>query len=152
LNQTDLIDLAKIQFPDVPIVDLFPSHPLPEALALLSKIGISEAWSYLRLPGELSDGQRWRLKIALAIEQAKASPAGILICDEFAALLDRLTARIISHRLGRWIRQHSLRAIFVSAHDDLSKPLNPAIQIRCDFSRLTLARRNGRTAQTGGAR
>ena len=37
------------------------------ALEALSRVGLGEVWSYLRTPAELSEGQRWRLRLALAL-------------------------------------------------------------------------------------
>ncbi len=63
------LDLNEIQLPDVPLVDCFDGAPLDQTLALLSRVGLAEAWSYLRTPVELSEGQRWRLKLALGIRE-----------------------------------------------------------------------------------
>ena len=140
LTHVEFVDLAQIELHQVPIVDLFPHLTLPETLGLLSKTGLSEAWSYLRLPAELSDGQQWRLRIALALEAVKQNPGAVLVCDEFAAVLDRITARIVSHRVSKWVAEHKLRALLVTAHDDLSRALNPAIHVRCDFNQVTIRR------------
>ncbi len=64
------VDLNAVECPDLPIVDCFGSAPLPVVLGLLSRVGLAEAWSFLRTPGQLSEGQRWRLKLALAIFEA----------------------------------------------------------------------------------
>jgi len=42
--------------------------PLEQALKVLSAAGLADAFLLLRTPQELSDGQRWRLRLALAIE------------------------------------------------------------------------------------
>src|SRR2546429_342039 len=91
---THRIDVPAIAPPDVPLVDCFDSAPLDQTLALLSHVGLAEAWSYLRTPDELSEGQRWRLRLALAMRRAEnidnqKTRRLILIADEFAALLDR---------------------------------------------------------------
>lgn len=127
------IDLQTIETPALPIVDLFPRLSLQQTLQRLSQVGLTEAWTYLRTPAELSDGQHWRLKLALATELAEAEGA-ILLCDEFAAMLDRLTARIVAHRLAKLIVAKSLRAIVATSHDDLDLALKPAIRVKCDFS------------------
>ena len=67
--QARFLDLNEIQLPDVPLVDCFDGAPLDQTLALLSRVGLAEAWSYLRTPGELSEGQRWRLKLALGMRE-----------------------------------------------------------------------------------
>ena len=133
LSEIRFIDLHAITPKEVPIVDLFPQFSLRQTLVLLSQVGLTEAWTYLRLPSELSDGQRWRLKLAIAVELADGNDT-VLLCDEFAALLDRLTARIVAHRLSKLISGRQIRAILATGHDDLDLPLNPAIKVRCDFN------------------
>ncbi|HMB96295.1 MAG TPA: hypothetical protein VKK61_09675, partial [Tepidisphaeraceae bacterium] len=95
-QSSDAQDLLQIPLPDRPLVDCFARLPLDEVLALLSRVGLAEAWSYLRTPCELSDGQRWRFRLAIALWQAQSHRNPILIADEFAALLDRITAAVVA--------------------------------------------------------
>jgi ABC-type lipoprotein export system ATPase subunit len=132
------LDLSTLALEETPIVDLFPGIELRPTLELLSRVGLTEAWTYLRTPAELSDGQRWRLKLALAVERA-ASEDAILVCDEFAALLDRVTARIVAHRLSRLIRARQVSAILATSHDDLDLALKPAIRVKCDFNLIEVS-------------
>ena len=99
---------------------------------------MGEAWSYLRLPSELSDGQRWRLKLARALWTAQASDApAIIACDEFAAVLDRVTAMVASRCLRRVIdAKPTLSAVVATAHDDLGPALRPDVVAWCDFGRV----------------
>jgi ABC-type ATPase with predicted acetyltransferase domain len=137
------IDLAAIDAPDVPLVDCFGDTPLREVLALLGRVGLGEAWSYLRTPAELSEGQRWRMRLALALHAASTSRAGaderpILACDEFAAVLDRVTAMVVAHRLRRAIdAMPHLSAVVATSHDDLEPALAPEVIVRCDFGKLS---------------
>ena len=47
----------------------------------------------LRSPDELSDGQRYRFALAVAL----AGGAKTIVADEWCAKLDRVTAKVISH-------------------------------------------------------
>ncbi len=47
---------------------------------------------FIRKPNELSDGQRYRFCLAKLIE----SKAKVWVADEFLAVLDRTTAKVIS--------------------------------------------------------
>jgi ABC-type ATPase with predicted acetyltransferase domain len=49
------------------VIDLL-QPPLERALKVLSAAGLADAFLLLRTPEELSDGQRWRLRLALAME------------------------------------------------------------------------------------
>src|SRR4029078_2004678 len=73
------VDLNQLNLPGVPVVDCFGASHIGRVLKLLSRVGLSEAWTYLRRPEELSEGQRWRLRVAIGIEHLRRNPEGILI-------------------------------------------------------------------------
>ena len=97
---TQWIDFGALQLPDKPVIDCFEKLPIISALRLLSRVGLAEAWSYFKTPDQLSEGQRWRLRLALAMAGAKPASGRrvaredrqiIIACDEFAAILDRVS-------------------------------------------------------------
>jgi ABC-type ATPase with predicted acetyltransferase domain len=63
-----------------------------------------------------------------------------LVCDEFAALLDRVTACIVARCLRRAIDRSNGRAcaIVATSHDDLVRALLPDIVVNCDFFQVTV--------------
>lgn len=138
---TRVIDLARLVLPDVPVVDCFPDVPLEAALVLLGRMGLGEAWTYLRTPSELSDGQRWRLRLAIAIDLAeREADSVVLVCDEFAALLDRVTAAVVSRSIRKLVdRSPGLAALLATCHEDVVGPLAPARVVRCDFGETETA-------------
>lgn len=109
------------------VVTLFRSS-LGHTLGLLARTGLAEAPLILRRADRLSDGQRARLAIALALERA---PAGAtVIIDEFASTLDRPTAHALAHSLRRLMTPDlSLRLVCATAHDDLLEPLAPDVLV-----------------------
>jgi ABC-type ATPase with predicted acetyltransferase domain len=143
--ETAWIDLNRLALRNRPLVDCFAGMELEDVLGLLNRVGLGEAWTYLRTPKELSDGQRWRFRLALGmrIRGGAALCPGlshrILVCDEFAALLDRVTAAVVAHALRRVITtQSQLSAIVVTSHDDLTEALAPDLHVYCDFGIATL--------------
>jgi ABC-type transporter Mla maintaining outer membrane lipid asymmetry ATPase subunit MlaF/GNAT superfamily N-acetyltransferase len=60
------IDAMSLELPDVPLVDALPG-PVEGRLSLLAACGLSEARVLLRTPAELSDGQRYRFRLAYAV-------------------------------------------------------------------------------------
>jgi len=144
------IDLERIRLRrQRAIVDLFGRISLVRVLEMLSRVGLAEVWTYLRTPRELSEGQRWRLRLAMAMLRARGSgkpshrpsPRPILVCDEFAALLDRVTASIVARTLRRAIASNADQsAIVVTSHEDLIRALQPDVVVRCDFGRVTIER------------
>lgn len=116
---------------DRPLVDLFDPWPLDRVLSLLSVTGLNDAFVMLRRPAELSDGQRYRLKLAQVLFLAQSNDRHpVILADEFAATLDRLTAMTIARQISRWVRQ-SGRITFIAAttHDDLLESLSPDVLI-----------------------
>jgi ABC-type ATPase with predicted acetyltransferase domain len=66
-----IVDLAAMDLPpDRTVIDLM-QPPLARALQVLSAAGLADAFLLLRTPQELSDGQRWRLRLALAIQECR---------------------------------------------------------------------------------
>jgi ABC-type ATPase with predicted acetyltransferase domain len=139
------IDLASLAPPERALIDCFDQRPIEQTLSLLSRVGLCEAWTYLRRPSELSEGQRWRLRLAMALHQIPGGGNGdrsiLLVCDEFAALLDRVTAAVVAHGLRRTISSGAnLRAIVATSHDDLLAGLAPDLHVHCDFGSARITR------------
>jgi ABC-type ATPase with predicted acetyltransferase domain len=135
-----ILDLDTLDFPDAPLCDALPGLTLDQTLAQLNRFGLGEVWTYLRSPWELSAGQLWRFRLALAIHRARSRrQAPIIVSDEFTSLLDRITAIIIARSLRRAIvPQRS--AVVATAHDDIVDALQPNAVIECDFGRVTVHR------------
>jgi hypothetical protein len=132
--------------PRRPVIDLM-AGPLEDSLRLLSAAGLADAFLLLRTPDELSDGQRYRLRLALALEtllgsgqgrggaevgDAPPGPAGgptILVADEFCSTLDRLCARAVAYRVRRLAAARGATVLAASAHDDLIEDLAPDVLI-----------------------
>jgi ABC-type ATPase with predicted acetyltransferase domain len=119
--------------PDRALVDLF-GRPLAATLRLLARAGLADAHLFSLRPAQLSDGQRWRLALALSMAEADRPDAGLgatLILDEFASTLDRLSARCLCSALSRWIRASGrVRVVCATAHDDLLPWLEPTLLVR----------------------
>ncbi|MVX56411.1 ATP-binding cassette domain-containing protein [Parasutterella muris] len=117
-------DIDKTLMTDQPIIDqLCPT--VSEALQIFSLVGLSDANLYLRKPKELSDGQRYRLKLAKLIE----SGAQVWFADEFLAVLDRVTAKNIAFNLQKIARKCGATLIVATTHTDLVDDLAPDIYI-----------------------
>lgn len=96
-----------------------------DALGLLSMAGLNDAYLFVRKPSEMSDGQKYRLKIAKLIE----SGAGVWVADEFGAVLDRVTAQVVASNLQRAARAVGATVIVATTHEDLKNALRPSVQI-----------------------
>jgi ABC-type ATPase with predicted acetyltransferase domain len=127
----EALDIADIEVDkDTPLIETV-GETLEEGLQLLAKVGLSDAFLFLRSFNELSDGQKYRYKIAKLME----SKAQFWILDEFAATLDRDTAKIVSFNLQKLARHESRCVIVATTHSDLSRDLNPDVHIHKRFGR-----------------
>ncbi len=110
--------------PDKPLIETV-GKDLNEALELLSRVGLNDAYLFLRKYRELSDGQRYRYRIAKLIESGKQ----FWIMDEFCATLDRETAKIVAFNVQKQARRTGKAVIVATTHTDLLEDLAPSVHI-----------------------
>ncbi|TOK07050.1 hypothetical protein CGI28_24170 [Vibrio parahaemolyticus] len=96
-----------------------------EACKLLSQAGLNDAYLFIRKPSELSDGQKYRFKIAKLI----AKGAQVLIADEFGAVLDRTTAKVVAFAIRKLCRANNVTLAVATTHKDLFWDLSPTLMI-----------------------
>ncbi len=117
-------DLADVPLLDMPIVDQI-GKSTDEALKLLSMAGLNDAYLFIRKPSELSDGQKYRFKLAKLIE----SGAEVWVADEFAAVLDRDTAKVVAHNIAKTARKAGAMLIVATTHTDLREYLAASVTV-----------------------
>ncbi|MCP8313338.1 MAG: ATP-binding cassette domain-containing protein [archaeon] len=100
-----------------------------EALCDLSMAGLNEAFLFLRRYRELSDGQKYRYKIAKML----ASGADVWVLDEFCATLDRETARVVAFCFQKVARRKGKTVLVATTHTDLLEDLSPSIYVEKSF-------------------
>ena len=121
----EAIDLSEVQVdPDKPLIETVGAT-VEQALELLSKVGLNDAFLFLRTYSQLSDGQKYRYRIAKLIESGKQW----WLMDEFAACLDRDTAKIIAYNLQKIARQQGKAVIAATTHSDLQEDLTPSVLV-----------------------
>ena len=97
------------------------------ALTLIFLLGQLLAWQQLNAS---SAGERARFEIALAMHTAVVRGASTLIVDEFASLLDRVTAAGVAMAVRRWIKRDGrVRLIAATAHEDMPRLLGPDLLV-----------------------
>ncbi|MEM2108146.1 MAG: GNAT family N-acetyltransferase [Candidatus Bathyarchaeia archaeon] len=131
----EAIDLAEIAVdPDKPIIETVGAT-VEEGLELLSRVGLNDAFLFLRTYSQLSDGQKYRYRIAKLIESGRQW----WLMDEFAACLDRDTAKIIAFNLQKIARQQRKAVIVATTHTDLLEDLRPSVHVHKRFgSEITI--------------
>ena len=117
-------------------------EPVRQAAATLSKAGLSDVFSMLGRPSQLSAGQQWRYCLA----QALAMDKQWIFADEFTATLDRISAGVIAHNLRKIATETNKIFILASCHEDMLTELQPDLMVMKYLNgKTTLIEKNGRT-------
>ncbi|MCW3984265.1 MAG: hypothetical protein NWE96_09775 [Candidatus Bathyarchaeota archaeon] len=125
----EAIDLSEVAVDaEKPLIETVGAT-VEEGLELLSRVGLNDAFLFLRTYSQLSDGQKYRYRIAKLIESGKQW----WLMDEFAACLDRDTAKIIAFNLQKIARQQGKAVIAATTHSDLIDDLKPSVLVRKRF-------------------
>ena len=120
------VDIDAVPLLDMPLIDQIQmTEDMKKALELLSLTGVNDAYLFVRKPSELSDGQRYRFRLAKIIE----SGAKVWFADEFLAVLDRTTAMIIAFNMQRVARAVGATLIVATTHTDMVTDLAPNLII-----------------------
>jgi ABC-type ATPase with predicted acetyltransferase domain len=121
-----LLSLDSLTLPDTLLIDAL-DLPVERGMSLLASCGLGEAQLMLRRPEELSDGQRYRFRLALALSK---HPRWVL-ADEFTATLDRTLARVIAFNLRRLADRTGTGFLLATTHEDVADDLAPDLHVRC---------------------
>lgn len=125
MRATEMVtDIDEVSLQEKPLVDQIGGST-DEAIKILSLAGLNDAYLMIRKPSELSDGQRYRFKIALLM----TSGANVWIADEFGAVLDRVTAKVVAFNLRKQAAKVGATVIVATTHKDLREELAPTIYV-----------------------
>lgn len=125
--EADGLKVARIDdvpLTEEPIIDQL-GESMIDATRLLAQAGISDAYLFVRKPSELSDGQRYRFKLAKLLEM----DADVWVADEFGAVLDRITAKVVAFNVARTARKLKKTLIVATTHTDLQDELGADYEI-----------------------
>lgn len=123
-----VVNLDKIELQDIPLIDQI-GKDTNDAIRILSAAGINDAYLYARTPSQLSDGQRYRFRLAKAIETG----ADVWVADEFLAVLDRVAAKVIAFSLQKVARAAGATVVVATTHTDMVEDLAPDLYINKRF-------------------
>jgi ABC-type ATPase with predicted acetyltransferase domain len=121
-----VLNIDELSLGDEPLIDALPIDAI-EAMELLAQCGLGEARLLLRKPAELSDGQRYRFRLALGLAQRPQW----LVADEFTATLDRTLAKVVAYNVRRLADRTGTGVLLATTHDDVAADLAPDLHIRC---------------------
>jgi ABC-type ATPase with predicted acetyltransferase domain len=126
----DCVNLAQIPLPqDRSVIDCFDGDVVA-SLRLLGAVGLSEVFCLLNRPCDLSDGQKYRFRLA----QAMAARKPFIFADEFSSDLDRISAAAVAFNVHRFAKRTGTTCVLASSHEDILIDLAPDVLVIKDFS------------------
>lgn len=127
---SDRINLDRIKLPeDKTVIDCLDDD-LMTSLRLLSMAGLNDCFCILNQPCNLSDGQKYRYRLAMSLAAKKK----FIFADEFCSELDRITAAVISHNIYKFAKRTGTIFVLASSHDDTLIDLEPDVLVVKDFT------------------
>jgi len=127
---SDRVNMAQIKLAeDKTVIDCIDSD-LITSLRLLSTAGLNDCFCILNQPCNLSDGQKYRFRLAMALSAKKK----FIFADEFCSELDRITAKVISYNIYKFAQRTGTIFILASSHEDILLDLTPDILVVKDLS------------------
>lgn len=121
-------DIDKVELLEVPLIDQV-GKSTDEAIRILNLAGLNDAYLFIRKPSELSDGQRYRFRIAKLME----SGCKVWVADEFGAVLDRITAKVVAFNVRKFAAKCGATLIVATTHKDLLEELAPTLYVEKRF-------------------
>lgn len=125
--------VQRVGFPsDAAIIDrIAPWGSLSEALSILTSCGMGDAHLWVRPFAVLSDGEKFRARLARAIAlHTRAGAAAPLLCDEFCSMLHRRAAKAIGYGLRKIVTRRGLSVVVACSSDDIIGDLQPDTIVR----------------------
>lgn len=119
------INLSDIDLPcDRTVVEMLETDLLA-SLRALSRAGLSDVFCLLNQPANLSAGQQWRFRLAMAITSQKP----YVFADEFCTNLDRITAAVVSYNVRKLAKRTGVTFVLASSHEDILADLAPDVLV-----------------------
>lgn len=126
----DSVNLAGLKLPsDKALIDCIEGDLLT-GLRLLSAAGLNDCLCILNQPSNLSEGQKYRFRLAMAL----AAGGKFIFADEFCSNLDRITAMVISHNVHKFAKRTGTTFILASSHKDIMLDLAPDVLVIKELS------------------
>lgn len=130
VSPKDAVNLAQIDLPtDKTLIDCIDGDFLT-GLKILSTAGLNDVFCILNQPSNLSDGQKYRFRLAMALAERKK----FVFADEFCSNLDRITAMVIAYNVQRFAKRTGTIFILAASHDDILLDLAPDVLVVKELS------------------
>ena len=127
---SEKVSLNEIELPDDrSLIDCIDDDFLG-SLRVLSVAGLNDVFCVLNQPANLSDGQKYRFRLAKAIAAGKR----FIFADEFCSNLDRITAAVISYNLRKFAKRNGVTFVLAGSCDDILADLRPDVLVVKELS------------------
>jgi ABC-type lipoprotein export system ATPase subunit len=112
---------------DVAVIDaVAPTRGIDEVMSLLTACGLGEPALWLRRFDQLSEGERFRARLARAISlHQRTCTAAPLLCDEFSSNLHPRMAQAIAFNLRKLATREKLTLVLATCRQDIATDLRP---------------------------
>ena len=142
----DRISLDQIALPDdCSVIDCIGAN-LIKSIRLLSTAGLNDVFCLLNRPANLSEGEQYRYRLAVALSLGKP----FVFADEFCSGLDRITAATIAYKIRKFATKTATIFFLAAGQDDFALDLSPDIIVRtelCGDTRVTYRDLNRETSR-----
>ena len=119
------INLARIDLPaDKTLIDCIDGDVM-HGLRVLGVAGLNDCFCILNQPCNLSDGQRYRFRLAIALAAGKK----FVFADEFCSNLDHITATVISHNIRKFATRTGATFVLAASRNDILCDLAPDVLV-----------------------
>ena len=130
---SEKVNLAQIKLKsDKTLIDCIDADLLT-SLRMLSTAGLSDVFCVLNQPANLSEGQKYRFRLAMALAAGKK----FVFADEFCSNLDRITAVVIAYNINKFAKRTGVTFILASSHEDILLDLSPDVLVAKELSGKT---------------
>lgn len=127
-EEQPVANIDTVELKEVPLIDQVGTST-DDAIRILNMAGLNDAYLLIRKPSELSDGQRYRFRVAKLME----SGCKVWVADEFGAVLDRVTARVVAFNVRKFAAKCNATLIVATTHKDLREELAPTVYVEKRF-------------------
>lgn len=129
LPQSEKINLSQIELTcERSVIDCIGGGVI-DSLKVLNTAGLNDVHCILNRPAFLSDGQKQRFRLAMALSAGKK----YIIADEFCSQLDRVTAAVIAYNIRRFASKYKAVFLLASCQDDILADLQPDVLVVKDL-------------------
>lgn len=127
-GQADLPKLPNDEQDDY-IINLVGKN-IKESICLLTSVGLGEGNLFLRQSSQLSDGQKFRMRLALRLDNNQLP---IICIDEFGSKLDITTAKSLAITLSKFVRKHNFILFVCCNNEEVADIFQPDTIIKLGY-------------------